>query len=248
MRFEFMLPYQIKEEITKNTPVVLPIGVMEYHGEHMAVGMDTLAVTRVLDRLENQMDVVILPPFSYGAASYAVAAPEGTGSLHVDAAVLAPLAEQIFTGLLRIGFRNIHGIVHHQTENFTSGMPTDLAFKTGAKQAIFKFLESTEGEAWWGKQDMSDYYTRNQAGSDPFNWINLHPLMDCEIIKNYIFDHAGEGETSLLMALAPEGVEIDRVSENSTWYTKSASNSSLEKGEQVTSQIVKNLMERLKSQ
>ena len=246
MRFEFMLPYQIKEEITKNTPVVLPIGVMEYHGEHMAVGMDTLAVTRILDRLEKQMEIVILPPFSYGAASYAVAAPEGTGSLHVDAAVLAPLAEQIFAGLLRIGFRNIHGIVHHQTENFTSGMPTDLAFKIGAKQAIFKFLERTEGEAWWGKQDMSDYYSRNQAGNDPFNWINLHPLMDCEIIKNYIFDHAGEGETSLLMALAPEGVEMDRVAENSNWYTNSASNSSLDKGEEVTSQIVKNLMGRLK--
>ena len=246
MRFEFMLPYQIKEEITKNTPVVLPIGVMEYHGEHMAVGMDTLAVTRILDRLEKQMEIVILPPFSYGAASYAVAAPEGTGSLHVDAAVLAPLAEQIFAGLLRIGFRNIHGIVHHQTENFTSGMPTDLAFKIGAKQAIFKFLERTEGEAWWGKQDMSDYYSRNQAGNDPFNWINLHPLMDCEIIKNYIFDHAGEGEASLLMALAPEGVEMDRISENSNWYTNSASNSSLDKGEEVTSQIVKNLMGRLK--
>ena len=248
MRYEFMLPYQIKEAITKNTPVVLPIGVMEYHGEHMAVGMDTLAVTKTLDMLENQMEVVILPPFSYGAASYAVAAPEGTGSLQVDASVLAPLAEQIFTGLLRIGFRNIHGIVHHQTENFTSGMPTDLAFKFGAKQAIFKFLERTEGEAWWGKQDMSDYYARNQAGNDPINWINLHPLMDCEIIKNYIFDHAGEGETSLLMALAPEGVEMDRVSENSTWYTKSASNSSSKKGEKVTSQIVKNLMDRLKSQ
>ena len=246
MRFELMLPYQIKEAITKNTPIVLPIGVMEYHGEHMAVGMDTLAVTKTLDRLENQMEVVILPPFSYGAASYAVAAPEGTGSLHVDAAALAPLAEQIFAGLLRIGFRNIHGVVHHQTENFSSGMPTDLAFKIGAKQAIFKFLERTEGEAWWGAQDMSDYYTRHQKGSDPFNSIKLHPLMDSEIIKNYIFDHAGEGETSLLMALAPEGVEMSRVSENTTWYTQSANNSSFEKGELVTSKIVKRLMERFK--
>ena len=37
MRFELMLPYQIKEAIAKNIPIVLPIGVMEYHGEHMAV-------------------------------------------------------------------------------------------------------------------------------------------------------------------------------------------------------------------
>ena len=246
MRFELMLPYQIREAITKNTPIVLPIGVMEYHGEHMAVGMDTLAVTKTLDRLENQMEIVILPPFSYGAASYAVASPEGTGSLHIDAAVLAPLAEQIFSGLLRIGFRNIHGIVHHQTENFSSGMPTDLAFKIGAKQAIFKFLERTEGEAWWGAQDMRDYYTRHQEGTDPFNWIKLHPLMDSEIIDNYIFDHAGEGETSLLMALAPEGVEMSRVSENNTWYTKSANNSSVKTGELVISKIIKRLMELFK--
>lgn len=246
MHFELMLPYQIKEAITKKIPVVLPIGVMEYHGEHMSVGMDTLAVTKVLDRLESHMEVVILPSFSYGAASYAVAGPEGSGTLNVDASVLAPLAEQIFTGLLRIGFRNIHGIVHHQTENFSSGMPTDLAFKIGARQAIFKFQERTAGEAWWGSQDMSDYYNRNQEGRDPFNWIKLHPLMDGEIIKNYIFDHAGEGETSLLMALAPEGVEMDRISENSTWYTESANNSSSEKGELVTTQIVKSLMQRLK--
>jgi creatinine amidohydrolase len=247
MRFELMLPYQIKEAITKNTPIVLPIGVMEYHGEHMAVGMDTLAVTRSLDKLESQMEVVILPPFSYGAASYAVARPEGSGTLHVDAEVLAPLAEQIFTGLLRIGFRNIHGVVHHQTENFSAGMPTDLAFKIGARQAIFKFLEHIKGEAWWAAQDMRDYYAKHQSGSDPFNWIKLHPLMDAEIIKNYIFDHAGEGETSLLMALAPEGVEMDRVSENTTWYTQSAVNSSSDKGDAVTLQIVKRLLERLNS-
>ncbi|MDB9810039.1 creatininase family protein [Planktomarina temperata] len=186
-------------------------------------------------------------PFSYGAASYAVAAPESSGTLHVDAAVLAPLAEQIFTGLLRIGFRNIHGVIHHQTENFSAGMPTDLAFKIGARQALFKFLERTNGEGWWGAQDMNDYYTQHQSGNDPFNWIKLHPLMDEAIIKNYIFDHAGEGETSLLMALAPEGVEIARVAENNTWYTKSAFNSSTDRGEEVTAKIIERLMQRLKS-
>jgi creatinine amidohydrolase/Fe(II)-dependent formamide hydrolase-like protein len=102
---------------------------MEYHGEHMGVGMDLLAVTRVLDRLEREAEVVILPPFAYGAASYAVEGPEGTGSLHVDAGKIAPFAEEMFLGLLRIGFRNIHGMIHHQTENFAAGMPTDLAFR-----------------------------------------------------------------------------------------------------------------------
>ena len=93
---------------------------------------------------------------------------------------------------------------------------------------------------------MSDYYAEHESGSDPFNWVKIHPLMDSEIIKNYIFDHAGEGETSLLMALAPDGVEIDRVSENKTWYTKSVPNSSKNKGELVVSKIVKSLMKRIK--
>ena len=48
------------------------------------------------------------------------------------------------------------------------------------------------------------------------------------------------------MALAPEGVEMARVSENTTWYTKSAANSSSEKGELVTLKIINSLMKRLK--
>ena len=45
-----------------------------------------------------------LPPFAYGAASHAVAGPDGTGTLHIDANAILPLAEQLFTALLRAGF------------------------------------------------------------------------------------------------------------------------------------------------
>ena len=48
MRYEMMLPHQIRSAIERNLPVVLPLGVLEYHGEHLAVGMDTLAVVKSL--------------------------------------------------------------------------------------------------------------------------------------------------------------------------------------------------------
>lgn len=245
MRFEMMLPHQIRAAIAADTPVVLPLGVLEYHGEHMAVGMDTLAVTRILDRLEREMDLVILPPFPYGAASYAVVGPEGTGSLHVDAGRIAPFAEEMFLGLLRIGFRNIHGIIHHQTENFTAGMPTDLAFKFAGRQAVFRFLERERGEGWWGKAEMRDYYAQHDAGTDPFNWIRVHPLMTAEITAAYPFDHAGIGETSLMMALAAEAVEADRIGENTAWYTESAAEASTELGEQGCALILAHLRDAL---
>ena len=63
MRYEMMLPHQIRTAIDEGWPVVLPLGVLEYHGEHMAVGMDALAVIGVLALLEQEMDIVILPPF-----------------------------------------------------------------------------------------------------------------------------------------------------------------------------------------
>ena len=225
MRYEKMLPHQIRAAIAANTPVVLPLGVLEYHGEHMAVGMDTLAVTCALDILEKEADIVILPPFYDGAASYAVEPPEGTGSVQVDSTVLHPFARELFNGLLRVGFRNIHAFIHHQTENFATGMPTDLAFKFGARQAIFAFLEKTRGEGWWGNATMSDYYAQQAGGDDPFNWIKIHPLMTRETIGQYPFDHAGEGETSLMLAMCPEAVDMHRISDE-RWYTQSARNAS----------------------
>jgi creatinine amidohydrolase/Fe(II)-dependent formamide hydrolase-like protein len=230
MRYEMMLPHQIRTAIADNWPVVLPLGVLEYHGEHLAVGMDTLAVIKILDILEAEMNLVILPPFYYGAASYVVEPPEGKGSLHVPAQVLFPLAQEMFTGLLRVGFRNIHFFIHHQSENFTVGMPTDLAFKFASRQAIFAFLERQRGEGWWGRAQMADYYAQQSSGDDPFNWIKGHPLMPSEIIKAYPFDHAGQGETSLMLALCPEAVDMERLS-TETWYTRSAAQATRELGE-----------------
>jgi len=229
MRYELMLPHQIRKAIAEDWPVVLPLGVLEYHGEHLAVGMDTLAVVRLLDRLEEEMDLVILPPFYYGASSYAVEPPEGNGSVHVDAGALEPFARSLFTGLLRVGFRNIHFFIHHQTENFAAGMPTDLAFKFAARQAIFAFIEKERGEGWWGDEKMADYYAQQVGGADPFNWIKGHPLMTPEIFAQYPFDHAGQGETSLMMALCPEGVEMDKLASDK-WYTRTAAEASAELG------------------
>lgn len=237
MRYELMLPHQLREAIDKNWPVILPLGVLEYHGEHLGLGMDTLAVIRILDRLEKEKPVVILPPFYYGAASYAVEAPERKGSVHVDSESIAPFAKSLFRGLLRVGFRNIHGFIHHQSENFTAGMPTDLAFKFVGRQAIFEILEKERGEGWWGSKSMADYYAQHAAGSDPFNWIKIHPLMTKEIIAQYPFDHAGIGETSLMMALCPEAVDMSRLNKEE-WYSLSAEGASKDIGERGVSLIL----------
>ena len=245
MRYEMMFPDQIRRAIDENWPVVLPMGVLEYHGEHLAVGMDTLVVVKALEILEKQIDMVILPSFYYGAGSYAVEPPERNGTIHVDCEQLIPFAKGLFTSLLRIGFRNIHGVIHHQSENFAAGMPTDLAFKTAARKTIFDFLEQTRGEGWWGSGDMSDYYDQHDAGSDPFNWIKFHSLMDEQTQKDYTVDHAGIGETSLMMSLCSEGVDMSKFTEEK-WYSRTAKDSTIQYGDTAKEKILEHLRKILK--
>ncbi len=221
--------------------MVLPLGVLEYHGEHLGVGMDTFAVTRMIDRLGAERDLVILPAFPYGAASHAVAGPGGTGTVHVDAAALVPLAEALFTGLLRVGFRNVHAVIHHQTENYAQGMPTDLAFRLGARQAVMKTLEAVRGPGWWGEQGGADYYAAHAAGDNPMNWVQVHPLMSPEIMAAYPFDHAGVGETSLMLALAPETVDMDRLTGDAPWYVQGAVAATADLGERGAALILDRL-------
>ena len=224
MRYERMRPDQLRDAIARGLPFVLPMGVQEYHGEHLPLGMDLLAVTCALDLLEPE--IVILPPFAYGAASYAVAGAE-TGTVHVDAGAILPFAQGLFAGLLRVGLRNIHGVIHHQTENFAQGMPTDLAFRLAAKQAIFAHVEATRGPGWWGAAGMADYY--DGPADNPFAWISIHPLLPPG--ADYVFDHAGQGETALMLALAPDTVDLGQMATNESWYTRTAPLATAAQGE-----------------
>ena len=246
MRYEMMLPHQIRTAIDENWPVVLPLGVLEYHGEHLAVGMDTLAVTRTVEQLEKEMNLVILPAFYYGSGSYAVEPPERKGTVQVEGENLIPVARDMFYSLLRIGFRNIHFFIHHQSENFVQGMPTDLAFRTGARKAIFDFLDKERGEGWWGDNKMSTYYEDHDAGADPFSWIRGHPLMDADIIRQFPFDHAAKGETSLMMSVCPEGVEMDKLS-TEKWYLESAKEASRELGDKGAKLVLERMHKLLSS-
>jgi creatinine amidohydrolase/Fe(II)-dependent formamide hydrolase-like protein len=38
MRYELMLSHQLRKAVEEGWPAVLPLGVLEYHGEHLALG------------------------------------------------------------------------------------------------------------------------------------------------------------------------------------------------------------------
>jgi creatinine amidohydrolase len=108
-------------------------------------------------------------------------------------------------------------------------MPTDLSFKLAARQEIFAFQEWQRGENWWGDDSQKDYYDSHTEGENPFNWICIHPFMDAAAQDKFPIDHAGEQETSLMMAFCPEGVKIEDF-DQSKWFAASATKATPEMG------------------
>ena len=43
--------------IKERWPVALPLGVLEYHGEHSVMGVDTLLVVKTMALLEKEIDM-----------------------------------------------------------------------------------------------------------------------------------------------------------------------------------------------
>ena len=237
MQYKLMGHAATVEAIKKNTPVLIGIGNLEYHSGHLPVGTDGLIIEGCLERLEKRHpDWIIMPMFYYGTSSYAVSGP-ATGTVSVDSLVVCKFAEELFTGLLQIGFKNIHGFVFHQSENFDQGMPLDLAFRLAGRRAIFAEEERTRGQGWWGRNEMKNYYDAPE--NNIFNHIRIHPLHSPEIWQTYGSDHAGLTETAAIMELYPGKVHF----ENSTpdWFAGSAVKATPEIGRNWVNEIVDNM-------
>lgn len=225
-----MQPTQVRDAIKRNIPAVLPLGAIEYHAEHLPLGVDFFVAEKVLDMVENENPdrMILLPPFFYGTATNAVATPENNGTVSVSPEKLIPIAEEIFRGLLEVGFRNIHCFIAHQTEEFVQGMPTDLAFRFAGRKVIFEFLEKKLGKGWWGNEENANYYT---GGENPFNYIRVHPVRTRECTKKrFKGDHAGILETSEMLAIHPETVDLDEIDDR-LWFTRTAHGATREFGE-----------------
>ena len=122
-------------------------------------------------------DLILLPPFAYGAACHAVAGP-GAGTLHVDAAAFLPFAEALFAGLAddRVSQhprgdpppdRKLRPRDAHRPDLSPCRPPGDLRASGGDARPG---LVGRPGDAGL-------LCPARGRGENPFNWISIHPLM-----------------------------------------------------------------------
>jgi len=215
----------------QRTPVVMVGGTVEYHGPHCAYGCDTLIAEGLVSKLSEKKDIIIAPTVNYSPASYAVA-DETSGTVHIEEDVFEAYLFGIFMNMLSAGLRNIYVVIHHQFEQ-ENLMPMTLSYMKAAKRATMRYLEKTQGQGWWGSESFASYYENLGGGEDPFSWIKVIPTMSTAVQNATGYDHAGKYECSILMALYPEAVKLERLGDIKHWFTESAAEANPELGEEM---------------
>jgi creatinine amidohydrolase len=208
MNLQHMLPHQLEQAVSEGWPLLVPTGCIEYHGPHLALGLDTIVVEELLHRVAQQMDCVVAPPFWYGPTGYAVSGPE-QGTIDVSTEVFGRHVKDVLSSFWDIGFQWIVVGVHHQQMEG----PESLAVRQAAVGITFEKTHADRGDAWWGRAALpveDRVFERIQV------WPSVLPAAAEQGVV--MADHAGYYETSLLMAARPDLVELDRLGMDAPWY------------------------------
>ena len=222
LEFERTFPRELEYVKKNNIPVVIPAGTVEYHGPQCAYGCDTLVAEGLVRKLAERKELMLAPTISYSPSSYAVG-DEKSGTVHVE--------ERAFENYVYYVFWSM--VIHHQFEQ-ESEMPMTLCYRMAAKRATMAYLEKTLGQGWWGSENYANYYEQLEGANNPFNWIKVIPTMSTAVQNATGYDHAGEFECSILMALYPDCVDLSRIDEKKHWFTESARKANPELGKKMT--------------
>ena len=236
---------ELEDAKKRKVPFIIPIGTIEYHALHASNGTDTMVINGIMRELEKTKEIVVCPPIWYGVASYAVAGPE-SGTIHVDVDAYENYIYCILKSMIYGGVKNIYCVAHHQTEE-AGLMPMTIACHKAAKKVIMEYMEETRGKGWWGSNDYADYYENLGSGDDPFSYIKVIPLISKEAQhKCGGFDHAGKFESSLMYALYPDHVDLERTKRNTEWFALNSVETSMELGQHMVKCTLEALEEIIK--
>lgn len=196
VQFEEMFPWEFAAAINKAPICYIPLGVLEWHGEHNAVGLDAIKAHVICIKAAQQSGGIVFPPIYWATdiyeevenGNYLTGGVESGERYHVPGNMFYLKPETFFHLLLDIyeaaqrrGFKIIMVITGHWSKN--GNLPVIQA----------------SGKAFLER-------------SPKMKWLLL---TDQEVVPelDYPWEHAAGGETSLLMAIRPDLVDLSKTLE-----------------------------------
>jgi creatinine amidohydrolase len=173
--------------------MIIPIGSMEQHGHHMPLHVDVLLPTEFARRVAERIDALVAPPFTYGYKSHQKSGGGNhlPGTTSLDSSTLVAALKNVMTEFVRHGVRRIVLLNGHYENSWFIVEAIDLALKEirwdGISDVKIVVL------SYW---DFVDEQTISRLYPDGF--------------PGWAVEHGGVLETSLMLALHPDLVEIER--------------------------------------
>ena len=196
VRYEEMFPWEVSRVIAQSPICYLPLGVLEWHGEHAALGLDGIKAQALCEAAAARSGGVVVPALWWGSderedlpdGTYLTGGIEHGERYHVPGSMfwIRPetfhhLLLDIYEAMRRRGFRAIVVLAGHWSRR------------------VYLPTIRTTGEEF------------RHAHPD-IGWLLV---TDRELVPDlhYPHEHAAGGETSLLMALRPDLVDLSKTYE-----------------------------------
>jgi creatinine amidohydrolase len=177
----------IKEEIQQGRDtVIVPFGSTEQHGRHMPLGTDALLGDEIGWGLAKRLDAFLAPTVRFGCSEHHLAF---SGTISLTEETFRSIVTDVVASLSMHGFRRIVLLPTH------GGNFKPLA------EAVAK-IEPAKGVRVLSFTDLGGLVSAACESSSAFG---------VDAAKSGA--HSGEWETSLMLALRPEQVKMDRAAE-----------------------------------
>ena len=162
---------------------VLPLGSTEYHGEHLPFGTDTLVAESLAEAVASKIDsMLLLPAMPFGMSHHYSGFPI---AISLSTEVLIRILKEVMSSLKKHGINRLL-IINGHDGNIPALEAASREFRS--EHPDFKIVAL---EAWWVTASKLLPEGTFEA------WGGL--------------GHGGEGETSMMLRVAPESVNMSRV-------------------------------------
>jgi len=180
IKFGNMTWTAIKEaaDANPNPRIILPVGSLEQHGPHLPLNTDSIIAEYVADKVSNKLSSILFPTISIG---YSLEHSGFPGTISFTSQTFSSIIAEITEDLYKSGFRTLIAINGH-----------------GGNRPI---LDSCITLIKHSHPDLRLYsFTTLDIAKEKFREIRKSP-------RNRI-GHADELETSMMLALCPDLVEM----------------------------------------
>jgi creatinine amidohydrolase len=124
---------EAKQASTKSTVIILPIGSVEEHGDHLPLGTDSIQPEYIAEEVAKKTSALIAPPIRYGICNSARNFP---GTLSITFGTLYRLTKDILAELVRNDFTKIIILSGH------AGQSHMVALRQAAQSIVMQNQET----------------------------------------------------------------------------------------------------------